>query len=143
MCACVCALLLLGLAWCDVERGSRWSQRLGEQVDPHHQAPLTDSTNNQSEGRNKNNPTDRHGNRCDRLISVCVCVCVCVTCSMSGCRGLYSGRVSTCSGTRPSFLKMWRDRRSFIGPRWRLDTFLSSENTHTHTHTHTHTQRFK
>lgn len=50
-----------------------------------------------------------------------------VTCSMSGCSGLYSGLVSTCSGTNPIFLKMWRDSCSLIGPRWRLETFLSSK----------------
>lgn len=52
MCVCVCVFLLLSLARCDVERGSRWSQGLGEHVHPHHQTPLTDSTNDQSKDRN-------------------------------------------------------------------------------------------
>ena len=50
-----------------------------------------------------------------------------ITCSISGCRGLYSGLVSTCSGTSPILLKMWRASCSLIGPRWRLNAFLSSE----------------
>lgn len=58
------------------------------------------------------------------------------TCCMSGCVGLNRRLISTCSGTKVSFLRMWRERRSFNGPRWRRDSPLSSEQTHTHTNTH-------
>lgn len=140
VCMCVCVFLLLSFAWCDVERGSRWSQGLWEQVHPHHQTALTDSTNDQSQ--NTNGRRQNTNRKPPRQVVVetkgthtCIRSCwVCVTCSISGCSGLYSGLVSTCSGTNPIFLKMWRDSRSLIGPRWCLHTFLSSEKTkHTHT----------
>lgn len=39
----LCIVLLLCLAWCDVERGPWWSQGLGKQVHPHHQTSLMDN----------------------------------------------------------------------------------------------------
>lgn len=39
----LCSVLLLCLAWRDVEWGSWWSQGLGKQVHPHHQTSLVDS----------------------------------------------------------------------------------------------------
>lgn len=48
----VCMFLLFGFAWRDVEWRPRRSQRLGEEIHPHHQTPLTNSTNSQSKGSN-------------------------------------------------------------------------------------------
>lgn len=58
VCVCVCFCMyvfpLLSFAWCDIEWGPRWSQGLGKQVHPHHQTPLTESTDDQSQNRNGN-----------------------------------------------------------------------------------------
>lgn len=122
----LCSVLLLCLAWRDVKWGPWWSQRLGKQVHPHHQTSLTDNIKamrmKQEIHWNKTNRTEHFWRTNETRTEEKI-----VTCSMSGCSGLYSGLVSTCSGTNPIFLKMWRDSCSLIGPRWRLQTFLSSK----------------
>lgn len=47
-------------------------------------------------------------------------------CSINGCNGLNSGRVSTCSGQRRSLCRMYKASRSSSSPTWILSDFSCS-----------------
>lgn len=109
---CVFVFLLFGLSWRDVERRSRWSQRLGEEVNPHHQTPLTESTNKQTKGKKmlwkKKAGKDKTEKDLSTHTSAGLCVCVLpALCQVgAGCRVVWFPHVrvpipvsSRCEGT--------------------------------------------
>lgn len=88
---CVFVFLLFGLSWRDVERRSRWSQRLGEEVNPHHQTPLTESTDKQTKGKKmlrkkKAGKDETEKNLSTHTSAVCVCVLPALCQVGAGCR---------------------------------------------------------
>lgn len=84
---CMCGFLLLSLARCDVEWGSRWSQGLGEQVHPHHQTALIHSGNDRSQNRTEHGRITQHQPQVSRRTATVGCETK--KCSMTMLSGRY------------------------------------------------------